>query len=127
MATATTPCTNPTLEAPANNQDTQVVGIYIDADQAKQEIAKNWKWILAGGIASVVTGILAIMAPVLATAAVAMFIAALLLVVGSINLAGLFFAPSGTKLESLLIGVVQVLLAAVMAFYPLASIVSLTG
>ena len=125
MATATSTNSIPTTEIP-RHQETQFVGIYFDADRAKQQIAKHWKWIMAGGVASVVAGVLALLAPVLATAAVATFIPVLLLVVGCVNLMAPMFAPDGMKLDSFLIGVVQVLLAAVMAFYPFASVLSMT-
>lgn len=89
-------------------------------------IAKNWGWILTAGIISVVGGSLALLAPALATGVVGMFIATMLLLVGCMNLSGVFFAKSGLKLDSFLVGTVQVLMAAVMAFYPFASLTSLT-
>ena len=81
---------------------------------------------MAGGVASVVAGTMALFAPVLATATIATFIAILLLAVGFVNLLAPIFAPDGMKLDSFLIGIVQVLLAAVMAFYPFQSIGSMT-
>ena len=126
MATATTPITTPATKAANNNQEAQIVGVYVDAEQAKQKIAKHWKWIMAGGVVSVAAGALALFAPVLATATVAIFIATLLLVVGCMNLTAPIFAPDGMKLDSFLIGIVQVLLAAVMAFYPFQSVLSMT-
>lgn len=114
--------------APTTEQTPSIdyVGVVIDATKATQEIAKNWGWILAAGIISVVGGVAALMAPVLATGVTATFIAATLLVVGCVNLAGVFYAEKGLKLESFLTGVVQVLLSAVMAFYPFASLMSMT-
>jgi uncharacterized membrane protein HdeD (DUF308 family) len=97
-----------------------------DANACRQEIAQNWKWLLAGGILTIICGIVALLAPVLATFAVETFIALSLVVVGGMNIAGTFFAPKGMRLEPLLVGIIQVLLAAVIGFYPVASLVSLT-
>lgn len=100
--------------------------LLIDATEAAREIAKNWGWILAAGIVSVLAGITAIAAPVLTTGIAVTFVAVALFVVGCFNIAGLFFAEKGLKGESFLIGVVQILMSAVMAFYPVATLLSLT-
>ena len=89
-------------------------------------IAKDWGWVMAAGVVSVLGGVLALLAPVLATGVVGMFIALTLLFVGCVNLLGTFFLEKGARLESFLTGVVQVLLAAVLAFYPFESLMSLT-
>ena len=102
------------------------VGVIIDPSSVSEAIAKNWGWILTGGIVSVIGGVAALVAPGLATGVTGVFIAATLLVVGCVNLAGVLFADKGLKLESFLTGVIQVLLAAVMAFYPFASLASMT-
>ena len=118
MSTAT-----PTTNHPAKFA---TFGIAIDADKIRQEIAANWGWMLAGGILAIAGGTAALLAPVFATGIAGTFIAATLLIVGCVNLTGVFFAQPGLKLDSFLTGVVQVLLAGVMAFYPFASLMSLT-
>ena len=97
-----------------NSAPFATLGIVVDADKLRQEIAENWRWMLAGGILAVAGGAAALLAPVLATG------------VACFNLTGVFFAERGLKLESFLTGLVQVLLAAVMAFYPFASLMSMT-
>lgn len=119
MATATPATTNA-------HPSYQYVEVSVDPKALIHEATSEWKWLMAAGVITSVAGALAILAPVVATAFVAMFIAAMLLVVGCVNIAGLFYAQKSLKLEYFLTGVVQVLLAAVMAFYPLASLVSLT-
>lgn len=99
---------------------------FADLKEVVHDVAKDWGWVLAAGIISVVGGTAALLAPVLATGIVGTLIAATLLVVGCFNLGGTFFAQKGMRLEAFLTGVVQVLLAAVMAFYPFASLMSLT-
>lgn len=121
MSTAT-----PTNQTNNNLHQIDQVTIGFNPAAAVKALAKDWGWLMAAGIVSVIAGMLAIMAPVLATAAVAMVIAVTLVVVGAFNLAGAFFAPRGLKLESFCVGVMQVLLAAVIAFYPVGSMVSLT-
>lgn len=113
---------NPVQNTPVNT----VVTVEFDPVEAVREIAKNWGWILAAGIVSAIGGTLALFAPALATGTVAVFIASMLFVVGCVNLAGIFFADKGMKLDSFLVGTVQVLMAAVMAFYPFESLISLT-
>ena len=81
---------------------------------------------MAAGVISVLGGAFALMAPVMATGVVGTFIALTLLFVGCFNFSGVFFLEKGAKLESFLTGVVQVLIAAVMAFYPFESLMSLT-
>ncbi len=89
-------------------------------------VTKDWGWLLAAGILSIAGGTAALVAPGIATGIAATFIAATLVVVGCFNLAGTFFVEKGLRLESCLTGLVQVLLAAVMAFYPFATLMSLT-
>lgn len=91
-----------------------------------RSIAKDWGWVMAAGVISVLGGALALMAPVMATSVVGTFIALTLLFVGCFNFSGVFFLEKGAKLESFLTGVVQLLLATVMAFYPFESLMSLT-
>ena len=119
MAVATP---NQTGHAPSYNY----AEVTVDPKQVIHEVAQDWKWLMAAGIIAALGGALAIMAPVVATAFVATVIAATLFVVGCVNMAGVCYAPKGRKLDYFLTGVVQALLAAVMVFYPFASVVSLT-
>lgn len=119
--------------APQTNQastqeqtNAQAAAQFGDLKKLVHEIAKDWGWVLAAGIISVVGGTAALLSPVLATGIVGMFIAVTLFVVGCFNLAGVCFAEKGLKLEAFLTGTVQILLAAVMAFYPFATLMSLT-
>ena len=90
------------------------------------DVTKDWGWLLAAGILSVAGGTAALLAPGLATGIAGIFIASALFVVGCFNLVGTCFVEKGHRLESSLTGVIQVLLASVMAFYPFATLMSLT-
>lgn len=116
MSVATKPQTN----------NIEITAVGFSPLAAVRAIAKDWGWVMAAGVISVLGGALALMAPVMATGVVGTFIALTLLFVGCFNLSGVFFLEKGARLESFLTGVVQVLLAAVMAFYPFESLMSLT-
>ena len=110
----------------SNHSHVQYAAVEFSPFATVRSLAKEWGWVMAAGVISVLGGMLALMAPVLATGVVGTFIALTLLFVGCFNLSGVYFLEKGAKLDSFLTGVVQVLLAAVMAFYPFASLMSLT-
>ncbi|MEM8667286.1 MAG: HdeD family acid-resistance protein [Planctomycetota bacterium] len=89
-------------------------------------LSRGWGWLMAAGIFTVMAGTAALIAPSLATGVAGILIASTLLIVGCVNLASTFFAKPGQRLEACLTGVIQVLLASVMAFYPFAALMSLT-
>lgn len=111
---------------PTRNSDQADFRFAFNPVAAVKEVAKNWGWLLAAGVVSVLAGTFCLMAPMVATAAVGIFLAVILLLVGSVNLAGVCFAEKGMKLESFVVGAVQLLLAGMIVYYPLASVMSLT-
>ena len=116
-----------TISTTDHTPTTTSIEVRFNPNAARRELARNWKWVCFGGVLSLVAGIAALLVPVVATAFVGTIIIACLAVVGATNLAGVFVAPRGLKLDSFLIGSIQVLTAAVIFFYPLDSVVSLTA
>lgn len=122
---ATVPTPAPTQEQ--TNPQVEIVAVTIDGSAIAEEIARTWKWILFGGIVSVIAGICALIIPGFTTAWVGVVIAATLLVAGCVNICGIFYREKGMKLESFLIGLMQSLMAAVMTFYPFSSLAAMTA
>ena len=97
-----------------------------DAELAANDIAKNWKWILAAGILNLIAGIIALLAPTMATVFVLVLISVTLLFAGGANMTGLWFAEQGMKTQSFLLGIVQCILGLLLWFYPFPSLVTIT-
>lgn len=95
--------------------------------RVRREVAEVWGWFLALGIALVVAGFFAILYPVLTTLAANIAIGAMLLAVGAIQVVQAF----GTRGADgagwpLLTGVLYIAAGVVLAFFPLAGILTLT-
>ena len=81
---------------------------------------------LAIGIASVLGGTLAITLPVVASFAVAWTLAAILIAVGTLNFAAMFFAGKGHRWMHFLMGLFPTCLGVAMFAFPVANLLALT-
>lgn len=92
-----------------------------DKIEAKQAIMKNWGFILSTGIADVIAGCAAVATPIYATAIAQITQVAALFVIGFTNVIGVFFVEKGLKARSLLLGLAQLGLGALIGNNPVES------
>lgn len=92
--------------------------VVIDAVAATKDLALNWGFVLNSGIVNVIGGLVALAIPVFATSVAYTTINLALACVAAFNIAGLFNAHNGFKVQSFLVGAVQAFLAYRMHFQP---------
>lgn len=100
--------------------------IVIDAVAATKDLALNWGFVMNSGIVNVIGGLVALAIPVFATSVAYETVTLALACVAAFNIAGLFSAQNGFKLQSFLVGSVQAFLAYRMRFQPFESLNILT-
>ena len=94
----------------------------VDIEKAKEDLAKNWGWIVGSGVLTMALGALALTVPVAATGVA---YDGTVLTIGSAGLIGLinvFFAEKGHKLKSGLGGLGYLALAYYMGTHPAAGL-----
>lgn len=95
-------------------------------EESSRELAKNWGWIQLVGILNVVCGILALLAPIVATEVAYVLIVVSLLFAGILHISGFWYAEAGHRIPTLVAGIVQVALAVVLQFHPVAGLTIFT-
>ena len=100
--------------------------ITADVEVSVSDLAKNWGWILAGGVINFIAGILCLLSPTVATNFVLTLISLMLLLAGAASLAGYFYAEDDMKTQLGVLGAVQVLLGFFLWFYPFQSLAIIT-
>lgn len=88
---------------------------FADADVINEN---NYRWILALGILNILGGICCLMLPVMAAVVAESFISWTLIVLGSLNLSGVFWGERGTRGHFFTLGSVQVILGILMLANP---------
>ena len=100
--------------------------LIIDHDEAAKQIARNWGFILLSGSMSFAAGLWAFCVPLLATEAAHISTAVTLLAVGLLNVVGSFYVEKGYKLQSFILGSMQLALGAIMEAEPILNMAALT-
>lgn len=113
----------------SNDEGTPLLGVTLAVDAAAfdLELARNWGWILSCGIINFVGGICALFLPIGVTKVVLVFIAGGLIVVGAVNLMGVFFVEQSYRLASFISGAIQLALGILMATHSVMSLWVLTS
>jgi len=89
-------------------------------------VDKIWGWIFAAGLLSLLAGTGALTYPIWTSSVVLWWLAMILLVVGVVNVSGLWFADIGQRWSTFWCGVVQVIIALFAFFHPVPSLVGIT-
>lgn len=102
----------------SNEQTPLMNGMYalaeLDAEEMSQELAANWKILLALGGVNLLCGILALVSPVPATEVAFMLIVLSLFAAGGFNTLGMFYVEKCYRKASGIVGMCQTLLGVLM-------------
>ena len=78
--------------------------LVVDVDKARDELAKNWGWIVGSGVLTMTLGVLALSMPILSTSVAYDGTVITLAAAGVISLFSAIFVESGHRLKSALAG-----------------------
>ncbi|MGD8559993.1 MAG: HdeD family acid-resistance protein [Gammaproteobacteria bacterium] len=108
------------LSTEMNNSDYSEINI-------TEEIRGQWKWLFAGGIISVVLGLLAIIFPMVASVTISIFLGWILVIAGVAQSAHAFRVNKWKGfLLTMLGGIVAIVIGALMLLYPAGGVAALT-
>lgn len=105
-----------------NEVDKNTQFLYLDVNRARNDLAKNWGWIVASGVATMGLGAVAFTLPRIATGVAYDGTVLTLAATGIISLFSVFAAENGHKLKSGLSGLGYSALAYYMGTHPFESL-----
>lgn len=81
---------------------------YLAAAAAAADVYLHWPWILTAGILGVAGGILCLVSPIMASVIAEQMIGWTVVLIGAMNISGLFFAEKNSKFVHVAFGLIQV-------------------
>ena len=91
-----------------------------------KELARNWGWVMAIGWINLVGGVMALCSPFTATVAILGLLVIEMILLGSLNMCGVFFLEKSYKAPAFIVGLVLAVLGFLMATNAMRSITLLT-